>query len=134
MKVFVYLLNQKLATFHSLVSSKKIYLHILLLWTYSFFKGAPSQSSCFLSVDSVTGNSHQVTLRSHDITKQRQVAIVDIRTIKRDDMVHLPFNAFSHSLNTKCLRKTELQNQIHTHPSHCLITSDNEDCQNCRTF
>ena len=68
--------------------------------TNRFFKGTSGQSSSLLSVDTVTSDGHQVTFGSHDITQQGQVSIVDVGTIKRDDMVHLFLNTFSHSLDT----------------------------------
>ena len=75
---------------------------------YRFFEGASSEGSSFLSVDAVTCDRHQVTFRGHHVTKQRQVSIVDVGTVKRNDVVHFSFDGFSdrfyaETLETRCM-------------------------------
>lgn len=66
-----------------------------------FLKGAASQSSCFLPVNSVSCDGHQVTLCCHGVTQQRQMSVVDIGAVKGNDMVHFLFYRLSYSLYPK---------------------------------
>lgn len=71
--------------------------------SYRFLKRAASKGSGFLSVDTVSCDGHQVTLSCHRITQQGQMAVVDIGTIKGDDVVHFLLNGLSYSLYTQDL-------------------------------
>ena len=76
--------------------------------TYRFFEGAPGECAGVLSVNTVTGDGHQMTLGRHDVAKQGQVTVVDVGTVKRDDVVHLSLNGLSHGLNTQSLERKNI--------------------------
>ena len=69
-----------------------IYSSLVLLLTYSFFKGTPSQCPGLLPVNTVTCDGHQVTFGRHHVTQQRQVAIVDVGAVEGNDVIHLLLN------------------------------------------
>ena len=73
--------------------------------SYRFLERTPGECSSILSVDTVPSDGHQVTLGCHDITQQSQVTIVNVGTVEGDNVVHLSLNSFTHSLNTKSLKK-----------------------------
>lgn len=56
-----------------------------------------------MAVDAVTGDGHQVTSAGHGVTEQSQVAVVDVGTVEGDDVVQLPLQSLSHSLNSQDL-------------------------------
>lgn len=51
----------------------------------------------------MTGDGHQVTSAGHGVTEQSQVAVVDVGTVEGDDVVQLPLQSLSHSLNSQDL-------------------------------
>lgn len=67
--------------------------------THSFLKGALHQWSYVLPIDTMSSDSHQVTTATHDVTQQSQVPIVDVGTIKRDDVIELLLHCLPHCLN-----------------------------------
>lgn len=70
---------------------------------YRFLKGAFHERSCILAVDSMSRDGHQVAATSHGITQESQVPVIDVGTVKRDDMVKLPLQGLPHSFNTQHL-------------------------------
>lgn len=46
-------------------------------------------------------NSHQVSLRSHHITKQCQMSVIDIGSVERDDIVHFSLDSLSDRLDSE---------------------------------
>lgn len=74
---------------------------------YRFLKGATSQGAGLLTIYAMASNGHKMTFSCHDITKQGQMAVIDIGTVERDDETHLTFYGFPYSLNAKGL-KTEI--------------------------
>jgi len=70
---------------------------------HSFFEGTPHEGATVLSVDTVPSNGHQVTFSGHNVTKQGQMPIVDIKTIEIEHKKDLFFHAFPHSFDTKHL-------------------------------
>ena len=48
----------------------------------SLFEGAAHQSAHLLSVDAVTSDRHEMSLRRHDIAEKSKMSIVDIRTVE----------------------------------------------------
>lgn len=57
-------------------------LTILLHMTYRFLKRASHEGTNLLSIDTVPCDGHQMTSTRHDVTKQSQVTVIDIRAIK----------------------------------------------------
>lgn len=55
----------------------------------SLLERASHESSSVLSVDTVTGDGHQMTLGRHDVAQQSQVTIVHVETIELQHSVHL---------------------------------------------
>ena len=55
---------------------------ILMHITYRFLKRAPHEGANLLSIDTVPCDGHQMTSTRHDVTKQSQVTVIDIRAIK----------------------------------------------------
>ena len=55
---------------------------ILMHITYCFLKRAPHEGANLLSIDTVPCDGHQMTSTRHDVTKQSQVTVIDIRAIK----------------------------------------------------
>lgn len=70
---------------------------------HSFFEGTSHKSTGVLSVDTVTCDGHQVTLCSHDVTKQGQMTIVYVKTVELQNVVHFLLDRFSHSFDTQHL-------------------------------
>lgn len=70
---------------------------------HRFFEGTSHQGTGVLSVDTVTCDGHQVTLCSHDVTKQGKMTIVYIQTVELQNVVHFLLDGFSHSLDSKHL-------------------------------
>jgi len=78
-------------------------LHVVALAVGSCFhenvdgllEGASHETSQVLSINSVTRDGHQVTLGAHDVAKERQVTVVDVGTVERDDTIHLLFHRLS---------------------------------------
>jgi len=50
--------------------------------THRLFKRAACQCTRLLSVDTVSSDRHQMTLGRHDVTQQRQMAVVHVRTVE----------------------------------------------------
>lgn len=65
-----------------------------------------------MTVDAVTRDGHQVTAASHSVTKQSQVAVVDVGAIKGDDVVQLSLQSFSDSFDTQNLFNKQLSETI----------------------
>lgn len=51
----------------------------------------------------MTGNGHEMPSASHCVAQQGQMAVVDVRTVERDDMVQLSLQSLTHCFNTKDL-------------------------------
>lgn len=65
-----------------------------------------------------------MTPAGHCVTQQGKMAVVNVRTIKRDDMVQLSFQSLTHCLNTK--NSENLHNVVGGGPNrvHILFTKD----------
>lgn len=63
---------------------------------YRFFKGAFHERSSILAVDSMSRDGHQVAATGHGITQESQVPVIDVGTIKGDDMIQLPLQGLPH--------------------------------------
>lgn len=70
---------------------------------YRFLKGTLHERSRVLTVNAVTRDGHQMTAGGHGVTKQRQMAVVDVGTVKGDDVVQLPLQSLPHRLNSQDL-------------------------------
>lgn len=70
---------------------------------HSLLKRATHHGTRVYTIDTVTSNGHQVTTICHHISKSSKMAIVDIRTIKRNNSSEFLEESISHSLNTKHL-------------------------------
>jgi hypothetical protein len=42
-----------------------------------------------------------MTLGRHDVAEQRQMAVVDVRPVERDDVVHLTLDRLAHGLDAE---------------------------------
>lgn len=71
--------------------------------SYRLLKGALHEWSRVLTIDAVSCDGHQVAAACHGVAKQRQVAVVDVGTVKGDDVVQLPLQSLSHRLNSQHL-------------------------------
>lgn len=82
--------------------------------SYRLLKGTLHERPCVLTVDAVTSDCHQVTAAGHGVAKQSQVAVVDVGTIKGDDVVQLPLQSFTDRFDTQNLfknQRTSMKNQ-----------------------
>lgn len=77
---------------------------------YRFLKGAFHEWSSVLAVDSMTSDGHQVATACHSVTQESQMPIIDIRTIKGDDMVKFSLQGLPYSLNAQYL--SELKGRV----------------------
>ena len=73
--------------------------------TNRLLKGAASQCPSVLAVDAVSRDGHQMSLGRHDVTQQRQVAVVDVGAVERDHVEHLALNRLPHGLNAQTLMR-----------------------------
>ena len=85
---------------------------ILMHITYRFLKRAPHEGANLLSIDTVPCDGHQMTSTRHDVTKQSQVTVIDIRAIKWDDMIHLTLYCLSHCLYPKNLQQHSVESVL----------------------
>ena len=90
--------------------------HQSINFIYRFFKRASHQGTNILLIHTVPCDGHEVTIACHYITQQRQVTMIDICTIKRDNMIHFLFNSLTNCLNTQNLQN----NSIHVHVRMCV--------------
>lgn len=70
---------------------------------HGFFEGTSHKGTGILSVDTVTCDGHQVTLRCHDVTKQGQMTIVYVKTVELQHVVHFLLHGLSHSFDSEHL-------------------------------
>ena len=49
----------------------------------------------------MSGNGHQVTFGRHDVTKQGQMPVVDVKAVEIQHSEDFFFHTFSHSFNTQ---------------------------------
>ena len=54
----------------------------LMQMTYRFLKRAPHEGANLLSIDTMPCDGHQMTSTRHNVTKQSQVTVINIRAIK----------------------------------------------------
>ena len=54
-----------------------------------------------LSVYTMSRDRHKIATRSHDIAKHRHVTVINIRTVKGDNVIDLTFKTLSHCFNTE---------------------------------
>jgi len=71
---------------------------------YCFFERATHQATNFLSIDTMTCDGHEITLGCHHIHEQRQMTIVDVGAVKRNDIVHFFLDRFAACFDTQCLQ------------------------------
>lgn len=76
--------------------TRRIHQHI-----DGFLERASHESAGVLSVDSVTCDGHQVTLRRHDVAQQSQVTIVDVQAVELQHRIHLLLDGLSNRLNSQ---------------------------------
>ena len=69
----------------------------------SFLERTFHKTTCLLPVDAVASQSHEMSVRRHDVAEQRQMTVVDICVVKRNDMVHLFLDRFSSSFDAESL-------------------------------
>lgn len=74
-----------------------------LLHRYRFLKGAFHERPGILAVDPMSGDGHQVASTGHGVTQQSQVAVIDVGTVKGDDVVQLPLQSLPHGFNAQHL-------------------------------
>jgi hypothetical protein len=67
----------------------------------SFFKGAAHQSTRFGPIDTVTRDCHQVTLVCHDVAKKRQMTVIDIGTVKFDNVTQFSQKSITRGFDTQ---------------------------------
>lgn len=95
----------------------------------SLLKGTSHQGSSVLSVNSVTSDSHKMTLSSHDVTEQAQVTVVDVQTIEIQHKRNLFLHTFPDSLNSKTGK--DLTDIIAAGPHRIHITFSQDLHQGC---
>ena len=49
----------------------------------------------------MSGNGHQMAFSRHNVTKQGQMPVVDVKAVEIQDSKYFLFNTFSHSFNTQ---------------------------------
>lgn len=79
-------------------------IFLVLMLPHRLLKGTLHQWSRVLTVDAVTGDSHQVATTRHCVAKQSQVTVVNIGAVEGDDVVQLPLQSLSHCLNPQHLK------------------------------
>ena len=70
---------------------------------YRFFERTSHEGPNLLPVHPMSSDGHQVASGRHDITQQGQVTVVDVGTVKGDDVVQLFLNGLSNCFNSKNL-------------------------------
>lgn len=97
-------------------------LTILMHMTYRFLKRAPHEGANLLSIDTMPCDGHQMTSTRHNVTKQSQVTVINIRAIKWDDMVHLTLYCLSHCLHPKNLQQHSVESVL----KHILVKDSSD--------
>ncbi|KAG9966570.1 RNA polymerase II largest subunit, partial [Aureobasidium melanogenum] len=65
------------------------------------FEGTTHQCTSVSTVDTVTGNSHEVTAGSHNVDQEGKMAMVNIRTVERKHLLEFSHQCGSSSLDTE---------------------------------
>ena len=81
---------------------------------YRFFKRASHERANFLSINAVTCDGHQMSSTRHDVTQQRQVTVIYIRTVKRYHVIHFTLHCLPDSFNSKNLQGDEKIQRLET--------------------
>jgi hypothetical protein len=90
----------------------------------SFFERTSHESTCIGTIDTMTGDSHQVATRSHDINQERKMSMIDIRTVKCQHLCQFFHQRGAGSLNAEDLEDLD---EVIGIGALCINTRNSQD-------